>query len=79
MFVFHKIKKRDIAECEKYSIWLKNVRIWLREASGLIHAFLFLFFRWNATFMDYSSHVGEVKEYGKDHTLIENVNVDMNI
>lgn len=29
--------------------------------------------------MDYSSHVGEVKEYGKDGTLIENVNVDMNI
>ena len=29
--------------------------------------------------MDYSSHVGEVKEYGKDRTLIENVNVDMNI
>lgn len=25
---------------------------------------LLMFCRWNATFMDYSSHVGEVKEYG---------------
>lgn len=50
----------------------------IEKASYLMHAFLFLFFRWNATFMDYSSHVGEVKEYGKDGTLIENVNVDMN-
>lgn len=26
---------------------------------------LLLSCRWNATFMDYSSHVGEVKEYGE--------------
>lgn len=25
---------------------------------------LLMSYRWNATFMDYSSHVGEVKEYG---------------
>ena len=49
------------------------------KASHLMHAFLFIFCRWNATFMDYSSHVGEVKEYGKDRTLIKNVNVDMSI
>ena len=49
------------------------------KSSHLMHAFRFIFCRWNATFMDYSSHVGEVKEYGKDRTLIENVNVDMSL